>query len=96
MASREEISGLVSLVDRLERLLERSALSEIEVEADGISVILRSPAAIAALATGSSAGASGVVELVEAPAPLDEPVPSHTYAREARSMPARSSASSRP
>jgi acetyl-CoA carboxylase biotin carboxyl carrier protein len=47
MTTREEIEALVSLVDRLERLLERSALSEIEVEADGTSVILRTPAASA-------------------------------------------------
>jgi acetyl-CoA carboxylase biotin carboxyl carrier protein len=73
MTSREEISGLVSLVDRLERLLERSALSEIEVEADGISVILRTPAAIAPLATGSTAGASGVAEVVATLPSPDEP-----------------------
>ena len=31
MPTREEVSRLVGLVDRLERLLERSALSEIEI-----------------------------------------------------------------
>jgi acetyl-CoA carboxylase biotin carboxyl carrier protein len=42
---------LLALIDRLEALLERSELSEIEVEADGTAVILRTPAAIAPPAT---------------------------------------------
>jgi acetyl-CoA carboxylase biotin carboxyl carrier protein len=56
MTTRDEINALVSLVDRLERLLERSALSEIEVEAEGTSVILRTPAAIAPFAAGPASG----------------------------------------
>ena len=43
----EEVARLVALVDRLEVLLERSALSELEVETEGTTVILRTPAAIA-------------------------------------------------
>jgi acetyl-CoA carboxylase biotin carboxyl carrier protein len=46
----DEIARIVALVDRLEVLLERSALSELEVETGGTTVILRTPAAIAAAA----------------------------------------------
>lgn len=42
-----DTSGLLELVDRLERLLEKSGLSEIEVEAAGTALVLRSPAALA-------------------------------------------------
>jgi acetyl-CoA carboxylase biotin carboxyl carrier protein len=47
MADREEIAELVALVDRLERLLERSGLAELEVEHGGTTVVLRTPSAIA-------------------------------------------------
>ena len=57
MPTREEISRLVSLVDRLERLLERSALSEIVLEADGTSVILRTPAALLPYGVGDPSAA---------------------------------------
>jgi acetyl-CoA carboxylase biotin carboxyl carrier protein len=40
---------LLALIDRLEQLLLRSELDELEVEAGGTGLILRSPAAIAAL-----------------------------------------------
>jgi acetyl-CoA carboxylase biotin carboxyl carrier protein len=38
---------LLALIDRLEQMLERSELSEIEVEADGTAVVLRTPSAVA-------------------------------------------------
>lgn len=38
---------LLALIDRLEGLLDRSELSEIEVEAEGTAVILRTPDALA-------------------------------------------------
>jgi acetyl-CoA carboxylase biotin carboxyl carrier protein len=44
VTTRRELAELVSLVDRLERLLERSALSELEVEVEGTTVVLRKPA----------------------------------------------------
>lgn len=47
MEHREQVAELVSLIDRLESLLERSALSELEVEVGQTTVILRTPAAIA-------------------------------------------------
>lgn len=72
MPTREEVGRLVSLVDRLERLLERSALSEIEIEADGTSVILRTPAALQSHVASSPAGAADD-ESLELPALPDEP-----------------------
>lgn len=47
MTDREGLAELVSLVDRLERLLERSGLSELEVEHHGTTIVLRTPAAVA-------------------------------------------------
>jgi acetyl-CoA carboxylase biotin carboxyl carrier protein len=47
MAPRQDVTELIGLVDRLERLLERSALSELELEVEGTTVILRTPAAVA-------------------------------------------------
>ncbi len=51
MAQRDDVTELVALVDRLEHLLERSALSELELEVGGTTLILRTPAAIAPAAT---------------------------------------------
>jgi acetyl-CoA carboxylase biotin carboxyl carrier protein len=42
-----EAKQLLELIDRLEGLLERSDLSEIEVEAGGTALVLRTPAALA-------------------------------------------------
>jgi len=50
MSQSAEVARLVALIDRLEALLERSGLSELEVETAGTSVILRTPAALAPLA----------------------------------------------
>jgi acetyl-CoA carboxylase biotin carboxyl carrier protein len=76
MVQREEVIELLATIDRLERLLERSALTEIEIEADGMSVILRTPAAIAATATPPTARAltaeAGVLSETSA-----EPAESH-------------------
>lgn len=44
-------ASLLALVDRLAGLLQRSDLSELEVEAGGTGLILRKPAALATLAT---------------------------------------------
>jgi acetyl-CoA carboxylase biotin carboxyl carrier protein len=68
MAERERIGQVVALIGRLERLLERSGLAELEVEHEGTTVVLRTPAAIApppaVVATASA---------LELP-PLDVPV----------------------
>ena len=54
MSQSAEVTRLVALIDRLEALLERSGLSELEVEAGGTSVILRTPAAFATVAAAVS------------------------------------------
>jgi acetyl-CoA carboxylase biotin carboxyl carrier protein len=59
-----EVADLVSLIDRLEQLLDRSALSELEVEAGGTTVVLRKPGALAggpspSVAAAVPAGPSG-------------------------------------
>ncbi|HSH22021.1 MAG TPA: biotin/lipoyl-containing protein [Candidatus Caenarcaniphilales bacterium] len=41
-----DMGELLALIDRLEGLLDRSELSEIEVEAEGTAVILRTPDAL--------------------------------------------------
>jgi acetyl-CoA carboxylase biotin carboxyl carrier protein len=45
--SDPQAAELLELIDRLEALLERSELTEIEVEAGGTSLVLRTPASIA-------------------------------------------------
>ena len=75
MPSRQEITELVALVDRLERLLERSGLSELEVEHGGTTVVLRTPTAVMPVmsAVGSSAAPSDG-PLTELPPLSDEPM----------------------
>ena len=48
-------ASLLALVDRLAGLLERSDLTELEVEAGGTGLILRKPAALAVLTGASTA-----------------------------------------
>jgi acetyl-CoA carboxylase biotin carboxyl carrier protein len=55
MADRQGLAELVALVDRLERLLERSGLSELEVEHKGTTIVLRTPAALAPVAAAVNA-----------------------------------------
>jgi acetyl-CoA carboxylase biotin carboxyl carrier protein len=49
---------LLALIDRLARLLERSDLAELEVEAGGTGLILRKPIAFAPVAAASPAAVS--------------------------------------
>jgi len=73
MTHRADVAELIALVDRLERLMQRSSLSELEVEYQDTTVVLRTPAAIAA--TGVVAPAPGALELaLEPPPSIDEPV----------------------
>jgi acetyl-CoA carboxylase biotin carboxyl carrier protein len=67
MSDPEPVAHLVAIVDRLEGLLERSALAELEVETQGITVILRTPAALLQPGVGS-------VATVEEP-PIETPAP---------------------
>jgi acetyl-CoA carboxylase biotin carboxyl carrier protein len=48
-----EVAALIALVDQLEELLVRSALDELEVEAGGTALILRTPAALRAQAVAT-------------------------------------------
>jgi acetyl-CoA carboxylase biotin carboxyl carrier protein len=72
--TQREIPELVALIDRLERLLERSGLAELEVEHEGTTIVLRTPAAIAptvAALAGSPADVEGPA--VESAPLTDEP-----------------------
>jgi acetyl-CoA carboxylase biotin carboxyl carrier protein len=73
MSDPGEVARLVGLVDRLEALLERSGLSELEVETEGTTVILRTPAALAIpAATGPMAHGEELAP--EVAPPPEEPV----------------------
>ena len=78
MEQQQQVADLVALIERLERLLERSALSELEVEVQGTTVILRTPAAIAptlTLATASATPAAPADEqAMETAAAVEKPV----------------------
>jgi acetyl-CoA carboxylase biotin carboxyl carrier protein len=74
MATREEVTELVALVDRLERLLERSALSELELEVEGTTVILRTPAAIAPATVVAAADVVPEMLAADSVPLIDEPV----------------------
>ena len=50
---------LLALIDRLARLLERSDLAELEVEAGGTGLILRKPIALAPVAVAALPAAAG-------------------------------------
>jgi acetyl-CoA carboxylase biotin carboxyl carrier protein len=54
-------ASLLALVDRLGGLLERSDLTELEVEVGGTSVLLRKPSAIAPVPVATAAGTSAAV-----------------------------------
>ena len=75
MADREGIAELLALVDRLERLLERSGLSELEIEHDGTTIVLRTPSAVApaVAAVATPADAAGAF-LPERNTLIEEPV----------------------
>jgi acetyl-CoA carboxylase biotin carboxyl carrier protein len=60
---------LIALIDRLEELLERSELSEIEVEAGSTGLVLRTPAALALLAPAAGAADAAEVNVGTAAAP---------------------------
>ena len=53
-----DTQGLVDLIDRLEKLLDASELSEIEIEAGSTGLVLRKPSAFAATAPAAAASAA--------------------------------------
>jgi acetyl-CoA carboxylase biotin carboxyl carrier protein len=63
--------GLVELVDQLERLLNESELSELEVEAGSTALVLRKPNAFAAHGAAASGPSAGVADT--APPPTASP-----------------------
>ena len=71
MVDREGINDLVALVDRLEGLLERSGLAELEIEHEGTTIVLRTPAAVApAVTTVATPPDAAAVT----PGPIAEPI----------------------
>lgn len=71
-------ASLLAIVDRLGGLLERSDLTEIEVEVGGTAVILRKPTAFAVPASAAAAPAAAPAGIG---APTTEPVPAAPPAR---------------
>jgi acetyl-CoA carboxylase biotin carboxyl carrier protein len=64
---------LLGLIDRLADLLERSDLSELEVESGGTGLILRKPVAVAVVAPVVAAGPTTSAATAEAPPSAGEP-----------------------
>jgi len=64
---------LLELIDRLAGLLERSDLSELEVESGGTGVILRKPVAVAVAAPVAAGATSPSAAPAEAPPSAGEP-----------------------
>ena len=76
---------LLALIDRLATLLERSDLSELEVESGGTGLILRKPVFVAGAPTTAGAAASSPAA-GEAPTPTTGE-PSTAFGRSARYRP---------
>jgi acetyl-CoA carboxylase biotin carboxyl carrier protein len=66
---QSEAQGLVDLVDQLERLLNESELSELEVEAGSTALVLRKPNAFAAQPATAGATAAPPADAPPAPTP---------------------------
>jgi acetyl-CoA carboxylase biotin carboxyl carrier protein len=75
-------ASLLGLIDRLGGLLERSDLTEIEVQVGGTALVLRKPSAIAA-------PVGAVTSLADPSAVATAPVPASTPAAEAARPPSR-------
>jgi acetyl-CoA carboxylase biotin carboxyl carrier protein len=60
---------LLGLIDRLAALLDRSDLTELEVESGGTGLVLRKPSALAPITVASVAASSPAATAVAAPAP---------------------------
>ena len=64
---------LLALIDRLAALLDRSDLTELEVESGGTGLVLRKPSAIAPIAGAASAAAPAAAGPETAPTTTGEP-----------------------
>ena len=62
---------LLGLIDRLAALLDRSDLTELEVESGGTGLVLRKPSALAPITVASVAASSPAATAVAAPATAD-------------------------
>jgi hypothetical protein len=58
-----ETASLLSLIDRLSSLIERSDLIELEVESGDTGIVLRKPAALAPLAAVATAAEPAASEI---------------------------------
>ena len=70
--------SLLALVDRLATLLDRSDLTELEVEVGGTGLLLRKPGALAPMvAPGGTVGVAPPIAEAQPPGPVDpsQPVP---------------------
>jgi acetyl-CoA carboxylase biotin carboxyl carrier protein len=76
-SSSAETASLLSLIDRLGTLLEKSDLVEIEVQSGETGIILRKPAALAPVVVSSGPGAAAADPgpAPAAPASSDPPAP---------------------
>jgi acetyl-CoA carboxylase biotin carboxyl carrier protein len=80
-------ASLLALIDRLGGMLQRSELTELEVEVGGTALILRKPSAVAQpVAIGGGGDAQAV-----APAPVPASTPSAAPARDEGAAPSRPS-----
>ena len=79
-AEAPQAHGLVELIDQLEKLLNDSELSEIEIEAGGTALVLRKPVAVAAAVqpagpaattapSGQAAGSEARAQVDDGPSP---------------------------
>jgi acetyl-CoA carboxylase biotin carboxyl carrier protein len=69
----KDAGGLIDLIDRLEKLLNDSELSELEVEAGQTALILRKPGSLQEAGTAAGAAAANTGAPAEAPPPPSEP-----------------------
>jgi acetyl-CoA carboxylase biotin carboxyl carrier protein len=75
-AAQPDAAALLGLIDRLELLLQASGLAEIEVEAGGTALVLRTPAALAPPTAAATLAAAGPTVAGEpAASPEVEPRP---------------------
>jgi acetyl-CoA carboxylase biotin carboxyl carrier protein len=77
MTERHDVAALIATIDGLESLLERADLSELEVEAGGTTIVLRTPSAVAPMTVAPAASGPAGAAARSAPAadPLDAAVP---------------------
>ncbi len=73
-----ETASLLGLIDKLNSLLERSELVELEVEAGETGIVLRKPAALAPLAVTVAAAPFGTADPAGAAAPAELAAPVST------------------